>query len=83
MFIIEAEARRLILTFTTRLSINTVILFLIFIVGLFISGDRVPGCHTEVRRLRHGNYTLVHDTDCTSAEFELDSILHISCEGIY
>ena len=59
------------------------VLLLTFIRGLFISGDRVPGCHTEVRRLRHGNYTLVHDTDCNSAEFELDSILHISCEGIY
>lgn len=44
-------------------------------------GSRVPGCHSEVRKWRHGNYTLVHDTDCSSAEFELDSILHLNCQG--
>jgi hypothetical protein len=72
----------LILILTTRHSINTVVLLLTFIRCLFISGNRVPGCHSEVRRLRHGTYTLVHDTDCNSVECELDSILHISCEGI-
>ncbi|VDI51714.1 Hypothetical predicted protein [Mytilus galloprovincialis] len=43
--------------------------------------EKIPCCHSEVRKWNHGNYTLIRDTDCTTADFELDSLLHICCEG--
>ncbi|KAJ8335591.1 hypothetical protein SKAU_G00389330 [Synaphobranchus kaupii] len=39
-----------------------------------------PVCRGEVRRWRHGDYTLVHDTDLDNTEFSLDLLLHCGCE---
>ncbi|KAG7468660.1 hypothetical protein MATL_G00145490 [Megalops atlanticus] len=40
-----------------------------------------PECCGELRRWRHGDYTLVHDTDLHNTEFALDLLLYCGCEG--
>ncbi|KXJ15956.1 Prolyl 3-hydroxylase OGFOD1 [Exaiptasia diaphana] len=40
-----------------------------------------PRCRSEIRRWRHGSYTLVHDTDPEKAEYALDAMLFCGCEG--
>uniref|UniRef100_UPI00358FD91D prolyl 3-hydroxylase OGFOD1 isoform X2 n=1 Tax=Myxine glutinosa TaxID=7769 RepID=UPI00358FD91D len=38
-----------------------------------------PACCGEVRRWRHGAYTLLHDGEGTNSDFALDLILYTSC----
>uniref|UniRef100_A0A8C4QQC6 Prolyl 3-hydroxylase OGFOD1 n=1 Tax=Eptatretus burgeri TaxID=7764 RepID=A0A8C4QQC6_EPTBU len=38
-----------------------------------------PACCGEVRRWRHGAYTLLHDGEGTDADFALDLLLYTSC----
>lgn len=45
------------------------------------SASRRPGCRLEVRRWRHGDYTLIHDIDTVESEFSLDFNLFIGCDG--
>lgn len=40
-----------------------------------------PRCRCEVRRWRHGNYTLGHDNDTDGCEFALDAVLFSACKG--
>ncbi|XP_077862401.1 prolyl 3-hydroxylase OGFOD1-like [Saccoglossus kowalevskii] len=40
-----------------------------------------PRCRSEVRRWRHGSYTLLHDTDTEGAEYALDCMLFLNCNG--
>jgi len=42
-----------------------------------------PKCRYEVRRWKHGAYTLVHDTDLTACEYALDAIFFCCCKGLY
>lgn len=39
-----------------------------------------PRCRYEVRRWKHGAYTLVHDTDLTACELALDAIFFCCCK---
>ncbi|XP_038068224.1 prolyl 3-hydroxylase OGFOD1-like [Patiria miniata] len=38
-----------------------------------------PRCRAQVRRWRHGCYTLLHDTDTEGSEFALDAVIHFNC----
>jgi hypothetical protein len=42
-----------------------------------------PRCRGEIRRWRHGSYTLVHDTDPERAQYALDAMLYCGCEGTF
>ena len=42
-----------------------------------------PKCRYEVRKWKHGAYTLVHDTDLTACEFALDAIFFCCCKGLF
>ncbi|XP_071952264.1 prolyl 3-hydroxylase OGFOD1-like [Antedon mediterranea] len=42
--------------------------------------DKTPSCHGDVRRWRHGDYTLLHDTDTEGSEFALDAVLYFNCK---
>ncbi|XP_060082076.1 prolyl 3-hydroxylase OGFOD1-like [Ylistrum balloti] len=47
------------------------------------NGTKGEPCYcSQVRRWRHGSYTLVHDNDIEGdREFALDTLLYIGCEG--
>ncbi|CAN0156039.1 unnamed protein product [Lampetra planeri] len=39
----------------------------------------VPRCYGELRRWRHGSYTLIHDRDARHARYALDLLLYCGC----
>nr|XP_032827084.1 prolyl 3-hydroxylase OGFOD1 [Petromyzon marinus] len=41
--------------------------------------DAVPRCYGELRRWRHGSYTLIHDRDARHARYALDLLLYCGC----
>ncbi|XP_033896237.3 prolyl 3-hydroxylase OGFOD1 isoform X2 [Acipenser ruthenus] len=48
--------------------------------GKTMEEPSAPVCRGELRRWRHGDYTIVHDTDVGNAEFALDLLLFLGCE---
>ena len=41
-----------------------------------------PCCYFNIRKWKHGCYTLLHDDNSYGREFALDAFIHFNCEGV-
>lgn len=50
-------------------------------IGIENGNKSNPTCCSELRHWSHGCYTLIHDTDPGLAEFALDAMFFLDCDG--
>ena len=50
--------------------------------SLRLKNSPSPCCYFNIRKWKHGCYTLLHDDNSYGREFALDAFIHFGCEGV-